>query len=291
MADSRKPNPKPKEAGRQPGRGGGGGAAAKPGQQARNRPADGKPQQGKAQQGKARAAADGRGQQARGRAAVDARGQQRKGRVVDSRGKLVKGAAARRLEAKRRRQRALTWTAVVVVAAAALLGLILWQNRGDDRVGPAKLAAARLAAGSKGVQTFAEAGRNHIAPAQQPSNWNSDPPTSGDHLATPLSAGVYDSEQDERAIVHNLEHGYVVIQYKGIPEDQVNQLREFVRDRSGAKLILAPYAALPRDGVALTAWRTLEYSQRANLDVVKAFVDDYMVPGGDKSTAPEPFAP
>jgi hypothetical protein len=283
MADSRKPNPKPKPAGRQSG--GGGGTAARPGQQARNRPTEGKPQQGKA-----RAAADGRGQQARGRAAVDARGQQRKGRVVDSRGKLVKGAAARRLEAKRRRQRALTWTAVVVVAAAALVGLILWQNRGDDRVGPAELAAARLAAGSRGVQTFAEAGRTHIAPAQQPSNWNSDPPTSGDHLATAVSPGVYDSEQDERAIVHSLEHGYVVIQYKGIPEDQVNQLREFVRDRSGAKLILAPYSALPRDGVALTAWRTLEYAQRANLDVVKAFVDDYMVPGGAKSTAPEPFA-
>jgi hypothetical protein len=288
MADARKPNPKPKEAGRQPGRGG---AAAKPGQQARNRPADGKPQQGKAQQGKARAAAEGRGRQARGRAAVDARGQQRRGRVVDSRGKLVKGAAARRLEAKRRRQRALTWTAIVVVAAAALVGVILWQNRGDDGVSPAQLAAARQAAGSNGVQTFAEAGRNHIAPTQQPSNWNSDPPTSGDHLATPLSAGVYDGEQDERAIVHNLEHGYVVIQYRGIPEDQVNQLREFVRGRSGAKLVLAPYSALPRDGVALTAWRALEYSQRANLDVVEAFVDDYMVPGGAKSTAPEPFAP
>jgi Protein of unknown function (DUF3105) len=288
MADTRKPNPKPKPAGRQSG-GGGGGTAARPGQQARSRQADGKAQQGKAQQGKARAA-DGRGQQAKGRAAVDARGQQRKGRVVDSRGKLVKGAAARRLEAKRRRQRALTWAAVVVVAAAALVGLILWQNR-EDRVSPAELAAARQAAGSNGVQTLAEAGRTHIAPNQPASNWNSNPPTSGDHLATAVSGGVYDSEQDERAIVHSLEHGYVVIQYKGIPEDQVNQLREFVRERSGAKLILAPYAALPRDGVALTAWRTLEFAQRANLDVVKAFVDDYMVPGGAKSTAPEPFAP
>jgi hypothetical protein len=64
-----------------------------------------------------------------------------------------------------------------------------------------------------------------------------------------------------------------------------------VRDRSGAKLVLAPYSALPRDGVALTAWRNLEYCQRVNLDVVKAFVADYLIPGGTKSTAPEPFAP
>jgi len=211
--------------------------------------------------------------------------------VRDGKGKLVKGAAARRLEAKRRRQRALTWTAVVVVAALVLVGVIVWQGRGgQDRVSPQDLAAARQQAGSNGVTEYAEAGRDHIEANQQPDNWNSSPPTSGDHLASPISAGVYDSEQDERAIVHNLEHGYVVIQYKGIPEDQVNQLREFVRDRSGSKLVLAPWSSLERDGVALTAWRNLETMQRVNLDVVRAFVDDYMVPGGAKSRAPEPFA-
>jgi Protein of unknown function (DUF3105) len=210
--------------------------------------------------------------------------------VRDARGKLVKGAAARRLEAKRRRQRALTWTAVVVAAALVIVGVIVWQGRDTDQVDPQQLAAARQQAGASGVTEYAEAGRTHIDPSQQPGNWNSNPPTSGDHLAGTIPAGVYDSDQDERAIVHNLEHGYVVIQYKGIPEDQVNQLRQFVGDRSGSKLILAPYSAMERDGVALTAWRNLETMQRVNLDVVKAFVDDYMVPGGAKSSAPEPFA-
>jgi hypothetical protein len=212
--------------------------------------------------------------------------------VRDAKGKLVKGAAARRLEAKRRRQRALTWTAVVVVAALVLVGVIVWQGRGgQDRVSPQDLAAARQQAGSSGVTEYPQAGRDHIEANQQPDNWNSTPPTSGDHLASPISGGVYDSEQDERAIVHNLEHGYVVIQYRGIPEDQVNQLREFVRDRSGSKLVLAPWSGLERDGVALTAWRNLETLERVNLTVIRAFVDDYMIPGGEKSSAPEPFAP
>jgi hypothetical protein len=228
----------------------------------------------------------GRGNQRAG----GARPAVRDGKVRDAKGKLVKGAAARRLEAKRRRQRALTWTAVLVVAAAALIGFIVWQGRPEGKVSAGDLAAARQQAGSSGVKEFPEAGRNHIQPSQQPKNWNSTPPTSGDHLATPLSGGVYDSEQDERAIVHNLEHGYVVIQYRGIPEDQVNQLREFVRQRSGDKLILAPYSGLEQDGVALTAWRNLETLKRVNLVVIKAFVDDYMVPGGAKSRAPEPFA-
>jgi hypothetical protein len=256
MADTRKTNPKQRTAppGRQAGRAGG----ARSGQQ-------GKAQQGKAQQGK--------------------------GRPTDAKGKLVKGAAARRLEAKRRRQRALTWTAVVVLAGLALLGVIVWQGRGgDDQVSPEALAAARQQAGSTGVREFPEAGRDHIAPNQQADNWNSVPPTSGDHLATPLSAGVYGGEQDERAIVHSLEHGYVVIQYKGIPEDQVAQLREYVQGRSGDKLILAPWSSLEKNGVALTAWRNLETMDRVNLDVVRAFVNDFMIPGGEKSRAPEPFA-
>ena len=134
------------------------------------------------------------------------------------------------------------------------------------------------------------AGQDHIAPNEQPDNWNSNPPTSGDHLQNPLPPGVYDSEQDMRALVHNLEHGHVVILYRGIPADQVDQLRQFVEARDGSKLVLAPWSGLESNGVALTAWQNLEIMQRVNMDVVQAFVNDYMVPVGTKSTAPEPRA-
>jgi Protein of unknown function (DUF3105) len=219
-----------------------------------------------------------------------------RGRPSDK-GKLAKGAAARRLEAKRRRQRTILWSTVAVVALVALVGLILWQGR-EDRppaanrpVAPAALEAGRQAAGSEGVQSFPEAGRDHIGPDEQPDNWNSNPPTSGDHLAAPLRPGVYDSDQDMRALVHNLEHGYVVILHKGIPQDQLDQLRGFVEERDGSKLVLAPYSALEQNGVALAAWRNLEVMDRVNLDVVQAFVNDFMVPGAARSVAPEPNAP
>jgi hypothetical protein len=210
-------------------------------------------------------------------------------------GKLAKGAAARRLEEKQRRQRTLLWTGVAVATLVALVGLIWWESReeppaANPPVAAAALAAGRQQAGSDGVKTFPEAGRNHIDPSQQPSNWNSNPPTSGDHLATPLPPGVYPGEQDPRAMVHSMEHGYVVILYRGIPDDQLGQLRQFVEARDGSKLILAPYSGLERDGVALAAWRNLEILQRVNMDVVQAFVNDYMVPGAAKSQAPEPRA-
>ena len=210
-------------------------------------------------------------------------------------GKLARGAAARRLEEKKRRQRTLLWTGVAVGCLVALVALIWWQGREEPQasnppVAAAALEAGRQAAGSEGVKTFAEAGRTHIDAGQQPGNWNSNPPTSGDHLATPLPPGVYDSEQDPRAMVHSLEHGYVLLLYRGIPADQVAQLRQFAEQRDGSKLILAPYSGLEQDGVALAAWRNLELLQRVNMDVVQAFVNDFMMPDATKSAAPEPNA-
>ena len=210
-------------------------------------------------------------------------------------GKLARGAAARRLEEKRRRQRTLLWSAVAVVTLLALIGLIVFMGRDEPQaqnqpVAADALAAGREAAGSSGIKTFPMAGQDHIQPNEQPDNWNSTPPTSGDHLATPLPPGVYDNDQDMRAMVHNEEHGYVVLLYKGIPDDQVEQLRKFVEARDGSKLVLSPWSGLEKPGVALVAWQNLEILERVNMDVVQAFVNDFMVPGATKSTAPEPNA-
>lgn len=219
-----------------------------------------------------------------------------KNRRPPDKGKLARGAAARRLEEKRRRQRTLLWSGVAVLALVALLAVIWFEGRsdtpqaGNQAVSADALAAGRAAAGSKGVQTFPEAGRDHIGPGEQPDNWNSTPPTSGDHLASPLPPGVYNSEQDMRAMVHNLEHGYVVIVYKGIGDDQVAQLRQFVEARDGSKLVLSPWSGLESNGVALVAWRNLELLQRVNMDVVQGFVNDFLAPGGGRSMAPEPNA-
>ena len=218
-----------------------------------------------------------------------------KARRQPDKGKLARGAAARRLEEKRRRQRTILWSAVAVLSLLALIGLIVFMGRDEPQaenqpVTEQARAAGREAAGSEGVKTFPVAGQDHIAANEQPDNWNSNPPTSGDHLVTPLPPGVYDSDQDMRALVHNQEHGYVVILYKGIPADQVDQLRQFVEARNGSKLVLAPWSGLDSNGVALTAWQNLETMQRVNMDVVQAFVNDYMVPVGARSTAPEPNA-
>ncbi|HEY2956727.1 MAG TPA: DUF3105 domain-containing protein [Actinomycetota bacterium] len=274
MVDQQKPD---KASGRPQSKGSGGQARRQPGGQPRK-------QQG-GQPGRQQGGQPGRQRPATGKARQGAPGKS----------KLAKGAAARRQAERRRRQRTFAWTAGVIVLVVALVGVIAWQGRDRStkltQPSAAALARATSAAGCGQVQQFKEAGRTHITADQQPKNWNSQPPTSGDHLATPLPPRVYQDQQDERALVHNLEHGYVVVQYKNLPQKQVDLLTGIGDGLKGRKFVLAPYDGLPSDGVALTAWRNLQTCKQANVDVVSAFANAYMLPGGDKSVAPEPNAP
>lgn len=43
--------------------------------------------------------------------------------------------------------------------------------------------------------------------------YNSNPPTSGPHLATWVKPGVYKEPQSEGELIHSLEHGYIEINY------------------------------------------------------------------------------
>jgi hypothetical protein len=86
-----------------------------------------------------------------------------------------------------------------------------------------------------------------------PPSWNSVPPTSGRHYYTPLPFGIYTEVMPEIRLVHNLEHGAVILQYGDkVPPEQVRQITAWYQQDANA-LVVAP---LPKLGakVALTAW-------------------------------------
>ena len=68
-------------------------------------------------------------------------------------------------------------------------------------------------------QAVQPAGRNHIADNTAAGNYNSNPPTSGDHWQVPADWGIYSEELADEKVVHNLEHGGVWISYNcSVPE-------------------------------------------------------------------------
>ncbi len=57
-------------------------------------------------------------------------------------------------------------------------------------------------------------GREHVSPqAVAEFKYNSNPPTSGQHLPTWVKAGVFETPQSEGELIHALEHGYIIISY------------------------------------------------------------------------------
>lgn len=71
----------------------------------------------------------------------------------------------------------------------------------------------------------------------RPVTYRSYPPASGMHYPRTLQPGVYDQEISPGYWVHNLEHGYVVVQYRrpqGCPE-LVDEVRRFYEDAPPSK--------------------------------------------------------
>ncbi len=86
-----------------------------------------------------------------------------------------------------------------------------------------------------------------------PPKWNSFPPTSGRHFVNPLAFGIYTEVVPEIRLVHNLEHGAVILQYGDqVSATQVRAITAWYQ-RDANAVIVAP---LPKLGaqVALTAW-------------------------------------
>jgi len=86
-----------------------------------------------------------------------------------------------------------------------------------------------------------------------PPQWNSFPPTSGRHYYQPLPFNLYTEPVPEIQLVHNLEHGAMILQYGSkVPKSQVEDIASwYQQDANG--VVVAPLPKLG-DKVAMTAW-------------------------------------
>jgi hypothetical protein len=179
----------------------------------------------------------------------------------------------------------LAFGAAVVVAAGAV-GIAMAVSGGGG--GPDEGAV-----GSCVRKTFPPQGRQHVQKLAKSFKYNSVPPTSGPHFPTPAIWNVYDRPVEEFRLVHNLEHGGVVVQPgSGVPQATVAQIVDwYAQDPRG--LVVAPLppelerenAAL-KNKIVLTAWTHLMTCSTFDEGAFDGFLDDYRGPQGD---APEKF--
>jgi hypothetical protein len=114
--------------------------------------------------------------------------------------------------------------------------------------------------------------------------YKTNPPTSGDHFASPTEAGsgatadgAYLSAPPESRAVHAMEHGRVEIRYSpDLPSEQQLALKG-VFDEDPGGMIMFPDADLPYD-VAFSAWTNAIGCKTYDplvLDVVRNFRDTF----------------
>jgi Protein of unknown function (DUF3105) len=139
---------------------------------------------------------------------------------------------------------------------------------------------------SYGVEVFEDqGGLPHIAPGVEIDTYNSRPPTSGPHTV-PADWGIHNEPVPEESLVHNMEHGGVVIWYNcdGGPQpldeeacDQLaRDLSELVDPRvdDGMFIVLVPYNEI-ENRISLTAWQNLDSFDDFNVERIEAFIASF----------------
>lgn len=127
-------------------------------------------------------------------------------------------------------------------------------------------------------KAFPDLGRKHV-PGVDRITYNSNPPTSGPHHAVWAKWGIYEQAPMDEQLVHNLEHGGVIVSYDPaqISGETLEQLKAQVRELSkiNPRIILTPRQNF--DGaIALTAWGYLQTLDGYDAAAIKTFYDAFI---------------
>jgi hypothetical protein len=150
-----------------------------------------------------------------------------------------------------------------LVILGALIAFVVVARGDDNGGGPSAISSQDCV-----EQSFPGLSPEHLSNPDEKVKYNSFPPSSGPHYQQPAPWGIYEEPIKETILVHNLEHGGIVIQYGDVGSDAVSELQSFYQDDPYG-LVVAPYPKLARK-FALTAWNEPAYKQEGDFKNVKS---------------------
>ncbi|HEV2591794.1 MAG TPA: DUF3105 domain-containing protein [Gaiellaceae bacterium] len=147
------------------------------------------------------------------------------------------------------------------VAAAGIVGLVavvllVAFGGGSNKTNDAAVAAAMTGAGCsyKTVDAFVPKGQStHVNSLTANDHWNTSPPSNGQHYPEWDVWGFWTQTQNPRRVVHNEEHGGVIIWWGSqVSAPTVAKLRAFYLQQPEG-VLGTPYPSLGSK-IAVTAW-------------------------------------
>jgi len=162
--------------------------------------------------------------------------------------------------------------AVLVIGGFAIGGLNFGGSSGVAQTGSAEAPVEGL--GEIHTVTTYE----HV-PVGDVVDYASYPPTSGDHWppGEQSACGFYEGGLDDERIVHNLEHGNIVISYNLIDPETIDQLRDAMDDVGLAQSwgVARSYDKMPEGQVAVAAWGVIDTMDGVDAERIKIFFEAY----------------
>lgn len=186
-------------------------------------------------------------------------------------------------ERKRAARRRNMTTLLVALVVAGLVGFLIYSERqGQEDIG----VADREAAGCTELERHEALGREHVEEGA-PVEYNTSPPTSGPHYANWSDPGFFKEPVEERRLVHNLEHGQIVIWYNPNAPQQVQDDLEALVNTDRTAILAAPYEGVesPHEFV-MTGWAASQRCEAVSLDVVNAFREEFQGRGPENVGIP-----
>ncbi len=149
------------------------------------------------------------------------------------------------------------------------------------------LETAAADAGCELMLDLEEEGSTHITERSDAPEYETSPPTSGNHWPEQMADGAYAEMPNPIYTVHALEHGRITIQYSpDLSEDEQLELKGLFDDDYDG-MLLFPNPEMD-DEVAATAWTQMigcdSYEGAATLDALRAFRDTYRGQGPEQVT-------
>lgn len=162
---------------------------------------------------------------------------------------------------------------LLLLLVAALAVILLRSGAGDD----AETSAAGASSACQ-AKTIASQGQQHAEALPENYRYRSFPATSGTHDPVPAVWGSYTEPIEEFKLVHNLEHGGVVIQYGSAVSPELRQEIESWYQDDPYGVVVAPLPKL-NNKVAATAWTRVTTCTGFDEDAISSFRDEYRARG------------
>ena len=108
-------------------------------------------------------------------------------------------------------------------------------------------------------------------------DYQTSPPASGDHWRTPAPCGFYEEGLPDERVVHNMEHGNIVVNYNLPLASDVSALRDALNGIGLNRVwgIARAYDAIPTGQVALSTWGIIDTFVGVDPDRISRFFDAY----------------